>query len=182
MKTKTATSSRTRTRRMTRKPGSLLNSRILVIDDEPIVIEVITAHIKEAGFWNVVSTSNSIDAVERMAQENPDLILMDISMPDVSGNYLLQVAHSKNELQHIPVIVVTADSSPETKQRAVELGACEVLTKPVDPNELVLRIKQVLRMKLEKDQTLRRVREARSAPATETYDALRTLVGRDKLQ
>lgn len=172
----------TKTRpRMRRRTNSLLNSKILVIDDEPIVIEVINTHIKEAGFWNVASTSDSMDAVERMSEENPDLILMDISMPDVSGNYLLQLAQSKKQLWHIPVIVITADPSEATRQRAISLGACEVLTKPVDPGELVLRIKQVLRMKLEKDQVIHRERHARSAPATETYDQLRKLAGRDQL-
>ena len=97
---------------MRRRTSSLLNSKIMVIDDEPIVIEVIMTHIKEAGFWNVVSTSDSVEAVDRMSNEKPDLILMDISMPDVSGNYLLQVAQSQKDLRNIPVIVITAKDLP----------------------------------------------------------------------
>ena len=130
------------------------NSKILVIDDEQIVIDVVTAHLNVAGYWNVVGICDSIDAVGRMKQENPDLVLMDISMPDVSGNYLLQVANNDPSLKGVPIIVVTANDTQEAHRRAIELGAREVVTKPIDPRRLLKRVELALDAKLQQDETV----------------------------
>ncbi|MCA9135226.1 MAG: response regulator [Planctomycetales bacterium] len=158
----------------------LINSKILVIDDEQIIIDVITAHLNVAGFWNVVGISDSIDAVGRMKQENPDLILLDISMPDVSGNYLIQIARSDAILKQVPVIVVTASDSEETHRRAIELGADEVLIKPLQPGMLVKRVEHALYRKLDHDVSSLQERRARNQPANEKYNQLRDLGGRLK--
>ncbi len=155
----------------------LINSKILVIDDEQIIIDVITAHLNVAGFWNVVGISDSIDAVGRMKQENPDLILLDISMPDVSGNYLIQIARPDAILKQVPVIVVTASDSEETHNRALELGADEVLIKPLQPGTLVKRVEHALYRKLDQDVSTLQERRARSKPANEKYTLLRDLGG-----
>ena len=156
----------------------IVNSKILVIDDEQIIIDVISAHLTKAGYWNVVGISDSIDAVERMKQENPDLVLLDISMPDVSGNYLIQIARNDPTLRKVPVIVVTASDSEQAHQRALELGANEVLTKPLHPGTLIKRVEHSLSRKLQHDVSRQRERQARSRPANEKYNELRGLGGR----
>lgn len=128
-----------------------VNSKILVIDDEQIIIDVITAHLNVAGYWNVVGISDSIDAVQRIKQESPDLVLLDIAMPDVSGNYLLQITRANPNLQSVPVIVVTGSDSEETHQRALNLGASEVLTKPVKSDVLIKRVNHALNRNLQHD-------------------------------
>nr|WP_286177518.1 response regulator [Rhodopirellula sp. JC639] len=156
----------------------IVNSKILVIDDEQIIIDVITAHLNVAGFWNVVGISDSIDAVQRMKQENPDLVLLDISMPDVSGNYLIQIARADPNLNTVPLIVVTASDSEDIHRRALELGADEVLTKPLQPGVLVKRVEHALGRKLESDVSSLNQRQQRCKPANEKYNELRGLGGR----
>ncbi|MCS7465642.1 response regulator [Stieleria sp. ICT_E10.1] len=156
----------------------IVNSKILVIDDEQIIIDVITAHLNVAGFWNVVGISDSIDAVQRMKQENPDMVLLDISMPDVSGNYLIQIARADPNLKTVPLIVVTASDSEETHRRALELGADEVLTKPLQPGTLVQRVEHALSQKLAFDVSTLHQRQARCKPVNEKYNELRGLGGR----
>ncbi|WP_197454940.1 response regulator [Stieleria varia] len=161
-----------------KKPTQVCNSKILLIDDEQIVIDVITTHLNEAGFWNVVSTSDSIEAVERMRLESADLILMDISMPDVSGNYLLRIARADPLLRKTPVMVITADDSETTHQRAMQLGATEVLTKPVDPIDLVQRIHDTLANCIEAASYGDAKLYANAMPGMEIYNRLRHLAGR----
>lgn len=156
----------------------IVNSKILVIDDEQIMIDVITAHLNVAGFWNVVGISDSIDAVQRMKQENPELVLVDISMPDVSGNYLIQIARADPILKNVPVIVVTASDSEQTHRRALELGADEIMTKPLQPAKLIKRVEHALNRKVEQDATTHHERRARSQPVNEKYNELRGLGGR----
>ncbi|QEF96059.1 Alkaline phosphatase synthesis transcriptional regulatory protein PhoP [Stieleria maiorica] len=156
----------------------IVNSKILVIDDEQIIIDVITAHLNVAGFWNVVGISDSIDAVQRMKQENPDLVLLDISMPDVSGNYLIQIARADPNLNSVPLIVVTASDSEDIHRRALELGADEVLTKPLQPGVLVKRVEHALSRKLESDVSSLNQRQERCRPVNEKYNELRGLGGR----
>lgn len=162
----------------TREAKNIASSKILVIDDEQLVIDVTKAHLNDAGFWNVVGVNDSVDAVQRMKRENPDLMLMDISMPDVSGNYLIQIARAEANLRNVPVMVVTADDTDDTRRRAIELGANEVLTKPLSPGDLVYRVEQALSQKFDNDATQQLERKARSQPVMEKYNRLRNLAGR----
>lgn len=162
----------------TKSVPNVASSKILIIDDEQLVIDVTKAHLNDAGFWNVVGVNDSVDAVHRMKRENPDLMLMDISMPDVSGNYLIRIARNEANLSNVPVMVVTADDSDETRQKALELGANDVLTKPLSPGDLVQRVEQALTQKFDKDEVKHRERQARSKPVMEKYNRLRNLAGR----
>lgn len=156
----------------------LVNSKILVIDDEQIIIDVITAHLNVAGFWNVVGISDSIDAVGRMKQENPDLILLDISMPDVSGNYLIQIARADPTLKDVPVIVVTAIDAQQTHDRALELGADKVLTKPLHPGTLVKHVERALNHKFDSGVSSGRQHKTHGNAANQNYNQLRDIGGR----
>lgn len=125
----------------TRKAG------IMIIDDETYNVLVVRKFLQHAGYENFVTTTESPKAIALMQRELPDVVLLDIMMPDVSGIDILRVMKMTPELSNIPVIILTASPDPALKTQALELGATDFLAKPVDPSELVLRVKNVLAAK-----------------------------------
>ena len=126
-------------------------SRIMIIDDEMINIEIVKAYLEEEGFRNFVTTTDSTTAVEQLQVDKPDIVLLDINMPHVSGLDLLGLMRAKQDLKMIPAIVLTASNDPEIKLKALRLGASDLLAKPVDPSELTLRVQNVLAVKAYQD-------------------------------
>lgn len=125
----------------TRKSG------IMIIDDESYNVLVVRKFLQHAGYENFVTTTESLQAIELMKRDLPDVVLLDIMMPEVSGIDILRVMKITPELSTIPVIILTASPDPALKTQALELGATDFLAKPVDPSELVLRVKNVLAAK-----------------------------------
>jgi diguanylate cyclase (GGDEF)-like protein len=124
---------------------------VMMIDDEPLVIEMTQALLEEAGYTRFVSTSESPQAIALMQRERPQVVLTDIQMPEMSGLDILKRMRADPLLQHIPVLVLTSADDPETKLKALELGATDFLRKPVDPSELVLRLRNTLAAKAYQD-------------------------------
>lgn len=130
----------------------LREATIMMIDDEPITIEVLMEFLEEAGYHNFVSTSDPRDALSLIETERPDVILLDLMMPHVSGFDILNVMRADKKMRHIPVIVLTSSTDAETKLKALELGATDFLAKPVDSSELILRLRNTLASKAYQDQ------------------------------
>lgn len=130
----------------------LRKATIMMIDDEPITIEVLMEFLEEAGYHNFVSTSDPRDALSLIETERPDVILLDLMMPHVSGFDILNVMRADKKTRHIPVIVLTSSTDAETKLKALELGATDFLAKPVDSSELILRLRNTLAAKAYQDQ------------------------------
>jgi PleD family two-component response regulator len=84
-------------------------------------------------------------------QHRPDILLLDLMMPEVSGFDILAEVRGHEELRYTPVIILTAESDPAAKLKALELGATDLLTKPVDPSELRLRLRNALAFKAYQD-------------------------------
>jgi putative two-component system response regulator len=126
-------------------------ARILIIDDEPINLKLARKYLKEAGYHNVTATSDSSSAIPLIRELRPALILLDLMMPVVDGLQLLQLLRAEPELRQIPVIVLTATDDRATKLTALDLGACDFLTKPVDLTDLLPRIRNVLAVKAYQD-------------------------------
>lgn len=126
-------------------------ARIMIIDDEMINIEIVQAYLEEEGFQNFLTTTDSTTAVDQIRSENPDILLLDINMPQVSGLEILEMMRASKELRLVPAIVLTASNDPEVKLRALRLGASDFLAKPVDPSELMLRVQNVLAVKAYQD-------------------------------
>jgi diguanylate cyclase (GGDEF)-like protein len=124
---------------------------VMMIDDEPMLTEVIAAHLEDAGFRHVVGVNDATVALQQVREISPALVLLDLVMPRVSGFEILQGIRQDEQLRYTPVIVLTAASDPETKLKALSLGATEFLSKPVDPSELVLRVRNSLVLKLYQD-------------------------------
>jgi CheY-like chemotaxis protein len=118
-----------------------------MVDDEPLAIEVTRFHLEEAGFTRFVSTTDPLRATALIIQARPDVLLLDLMMPGMSGLELLQKLEAENLLKHVPAIILTASNDPGTKIRALELGATEFLNKPADPTELVMRLRNTIAAK-----------------------------------
>ena len=126
---------------------TVFGALIMMVDDEPLAIEVTQVHLQEAGFTRFVSTSDPREALALITAKRPDVLLLDLSMPDVSGFDILARMEARNILKDVPTIVVTASTDSATKLKALEHGVTEFLTKPVDPIELVLRVSNTLAAK-----------------------------------
>jgi diguanylate cyclase len=124
---------------------------VMMVDDEELVIELIRTYLETAGYKRFVFTTEPRKAVELMLRERPQVVLLDIRMPGMSGFDIMQAMRDESSLQHIPVIVLTSVDDPETKLKALGLGVTDFLAKPVDESELVLRLRNTLAAKAYQD-------------------------------
>lgn len=119
---------------------------ILIVEDEPSIVELVTFSLKEAG-WNTVTASNVSEAWEVIQHRMPQLVLLDWMLPDQSGLRLLSRIRADRQFQALPVIMLTAKSMEEDKIAGLDNGADDYITKPFSPRELTSRIKALLRRK-----------------------------------
>ncbi len=123
---------------------------ILIVDDNPSVIELLQSQLKPYPYI-IDSAVDGEEALHKIQKEPPDLILLDLMMPRVSGFEIIKRIRNDKETRFIPIIVITALSEQQDKLRAIELGADDFLVKPINKLELMTRIKSLLRMKLMHD-------------------------------
>src|SRR4051794_16728764 len=131
--------------------GQRQTARIMLVDDEPLNIRVVRKYLAAAGYANFGSTTNPAEVLPMMIRSEPDLVLLDIVMPKFSGLDILAAMRADEQLAHIPVVMLTALEDRETKCQALSLGATDFLAKPVDPSELVSRVRNVLVVKAHHD-------------------------------
>lgn len=122
------------------------SKKILVVDDEEHNVRLLCSLLKAEGY-QTVTAHNGREAVERVKDSSPDLVLLDIMMPDMDGYEACQLIKSDPESANTPVIIVTALSDRESKIRGLEVAANEFLTKPIDRIELILRVRNLLKVK-----------------------------------
>jgi DNA-binding response OmpR family regulator len=123
----------------------LKDARILIVDDQVPNVEILEAFLDMQGYTQVYSTTDSRQVSEIVDQFKPDLLLLDLMMPHVSGfDVMTQLKQRGSLTRHLPVLVLTADATTETKQKALSGGASDFLTKPFDLVEVGLRIKNLL--------------------------------------
>jgi DNA-binding response OmpR family regulator len=115
--------------------------RILVVDDERRMVGFIRLNLEQDGF-EVIEAFNGTEALDRLRDSLPDLILLDVMMPDIDGFEVLKMIR---EISQVPVIMLTAKGEEDDKVKGLELGADDYVTKPFSPRELVSRVKAVLR-------------------------------------
>jgi two-component system KDP operon response regulator KdpE len=120
---------------------STARRRVLVVDDEPRMIHFIRLNLEHDGFLVSEATSGG-RALEQLRDQLPDLILLDVMMPDLDGFETLQLIR---EISSVPVIMLTAKGEEDDRVRGLELGADDYITKPFSPRELVSRVRAVLR-------------------------------------
>ncbi len=130
---------------------ALRNATVMMVDDEPTTIDVLQAFLEDEGYRHFVTTTQSTRAMELIASENPDVVLLDLNMPEVTGFDILSALRMHGTFRYIPVIVLTSSDDSETKLKALQLGATDFLAKPVDPSELALRLRNTLAAKAYQD-------------------------------
>src|SRR3990172_742698 len=130
----------------------LTHSKVMIVDDEAMNIKILRRLLELEGFCNFVTTSDAPTALSLIRQEQPDIVLLDLMMPYVSGLDILTEVRTDETISFIPVVILTAVTDRDTRVRAVELGATDFLNKPVDASELVPRVRNVLSVKHYQDQ------------------------------
>ncbi len=121
--------------------NQLRDRRILVVDDEERMVRFIRLNLEHDGF-QVVEAFRGTQALEKLRSGLPDLILLDVMMPDIDGFEVLRMIR---EISSVPVIMLTAKGEEDDRVRGLELGADDYITKPFSPRELVSRVRAVLR-------------------------------------
>jgi putative two-component system response regulator len=131
------------------------SARIMIVDDEPVNVKVVRKYLQIAGYTDFITTSESPTAMSMIRRDKPDIILLDVMMPQVSGLKILQDIRTDPDLAHLPVIILTASTDADTKRSALELGATDFLGKPVDAADLVPRVRNCLLVKAHHDHLAR---------------------------
>jgi len=131
---------------------SRIPAKIMLVDADELSLEMLQTFLEDVGYTNFISTSRPSEAFDLLYNERPDVLLLDVVMPGLSGLELLSRMKSDRVLTHIPVIMLTAAADAATRLEALKLGATDFLAKPVDSSELVLRLRNTLAAKAYQDQ------------------------------
>lgn len=150
-------------------PSTTAQSKIMVVDDTPVNLKVIRAHLARKGYQRIETLEDSREAVAALFREDPDVLILDLMMPHVSGLDILQTVRGIPRFRRLPVIVITAAEQRETKTKALELGATDFLPKPVDAEDLILRVRNTLELKSYQDSLEEKVL-ARTAELTRSRE------------
>ena len=133
--------------RASRMP-KITDAHILVVDDHPANVALLEQLLERWGYDNVDATTDSSLVVGLCREARPDLLLLDLHMPDPDGFQILEALGALTEGQsRLPILVLTADMAPATRQRALSLGARDFLTKPFDPTEVQARVAGLLELR-----------------------------------
>jgi putative two-component system response regulator len=124
------------------------NARILIVDDEENNIDILRRILTRAGFTRVESTSDSRDAQRLYVRHRPDLVLLDLHMPHLDGFAVMAKLSEITEATYLPIVVLSADVTPEARRDALSRGAKDFVNKPFQQDEILLRIKTLLETRL----------------------------------
>lgn len=122
--------------------------KVLVIDDEQENVEILQALLQDSGYSRVRTLTNSAEALDVCESFEPDLVLLDLIMPKPDGLSVLKSLRREPTETFLPVVVLTGDNTPETKRLVLAAGATDYLVKPFDRVEVLLRIANLLQIRL----------------------------------
>ena len=128
-----------------------MSAKILVVDDEPSIVDVLTRFLSREGY-SVITAANGREALERVRQDSPDLILLDVTMPELDGFAVCQQLKEDQRTALIPITMLTGLDDREHRTRGIDAGADDFLTKPFEQSILRARIRSQLRIKRLTDQ------------------------------
>ena len=126
-------------------------SKIAIVDDEPSTIMLVKKYLRDAGFDSFVEIMDATKAVATIETEKPDIVLLDIHMPKLSGLRVLELMRAKDSTATVPVLICSSDRKSESKVNALNLGANDFLQKPLDPSELLARVRNTILAKAKMD-------------------------------
>jgi putative two-component system response regulator len=153
-----------------RQSASVLNRKIMIVDDEEYNILVLRKHLKNAGYTNIVYTDDSTRAITMIRAEQPDILLLDIVMPEVTGLDILSAIMELPAFENLPVLILSASTECEIKQAALELRATDFLAKPIDQQDLLPRVRNALLTKSFRDQLARHAEHLEAEVAARTTE------------
>jgi DNA-binding response OmpR family regulator len=122
--------------------------RVLVVDDEPDLVVLLEEHLTHEGY-DVVTATSGMQAIAKAREEKPNIILLDVMMPGVSGFDVCNILQDFPETANIPIIFLTAVAEIKRKVMGLNLGADDYITKPFDLHELAARVRAALRPRLQ---------------------------------
>src|SRR5256885_15350156 len=129
--------------------------RVLIVDDDPDIQRLVSYNLTQAGF-EVVTAETGRQALESVQKRQPDLIILDLMLPDVDGMEVCRTLRQREDSRRIPIVMLTARGEEIDRVIGFELGADDYVMKPFSPRELVLRVKSIFRrMKNERSDMLR---------------------------
>ena len=135
----------------------MTTKNILIVDDEPDILELISYNLKKEGF-HISTALDGEEALQKVRTGNLDLIILDLMLPGIHGMELCRILRNNPKTAHVPIIMLTARGEESDKVRGLETGADDYMTKPFSPKELIARVKAVLRRSRERtteDKTIR---------------------------
>lgn len=116
---------------------------ILSVDDEPDVTALVRFHFSKAGY-EVLTAASGREAIETIRCRHPDLVLVDLMLPDIDGLGLCEIIRQNSATAAIPIVILTSWATEEARQAGLELGAIDYVTKPFSPRDLVDRVARLL--------------------------------------
>ncbi|HTX65212.1 MAG TPA: response regulator [Opitutaceae bacterium] len=122
---------------------------VLSVDDEPDITELARFHLRGAGY-EVLTASSGREAIETVHARHPDLVLLDLMLPDIDGFSVCEILRRNPATAAIPIIVVSAWSTAEARDTGFDLGVLDYVTKPFSPQDLLSRVNRLLRQRTEK--------------------------------
>ena len=133
----------------------MANEKLLLIDDDPVLLKLLTTKLTKSGF-QIACAQNANEALESLQQGAPDLIVLDLMLPDTNGFALLEDIKANPDWVFIPVVILSALTKQEEKLKGLRLGVMDYITKPFDHEELEARIRNILDFHKLKAQKVRR--------------------------
>jgi DNA-binding response OmpR family regulator len=124
-------------------------ARILAVDDETDLTELIAYHLGRNGHL-VETAANGWEAIDHVTRRRPDLILLDLMLPDLDGFGFCEILRRNPETASIPVIIISAWASTDSRLLGLELGALDYITKPFSPHELVERVNRFINQRADR--------------------------------
>ncbi len=119
--------------------------KILIIEDEPDVVDLLTFQLRKAGGFTALIAADGAEGLKKARSESPALIVLDLMLPRMSGLELCKILKTDSSTRHIPVIMLTAKAEEVDRIVGLEFGADDYVTKPFSPREMILRIQAILR-------------------------------------
>jgi DNA-binding response OmpR family regulator len=120
-----------------------MQKKIMVVDDEPYIARVIKFKLEQEGYA-VISANDGVTGLDRIRQEKPDLVLLDVMMPGLTGYEVCQQVKADADLAGIPVVFLTAKGQERDREQGLNLGASDYITKPFSPNRLLELVKSII--------------------------------------
>ena len=118
--------------------------KILVVEDSPMTRSLIISSLEEVGDFTIIEAANGFQALRKLPEVSPDLVITDINMPDINGLEVVRFVKQSENFKHIPVIIVTTEGRDVDKERGLRLGADRYLVKPLQPAQLQQFVQELL--------------------------------------